>query len=91
MTLVGYFAVKFSSCMEMILIYPVFIGIAIATAELARDKGYKGRWWFLIGLLLPVISLLILFLLKKRTSTQTNKNHENNVNHRDKILYQKSL
>ncbi|MFN9112245.1 MAG: hypothetical protein ACK5XN_19425 [Bacteroidota bacterium] len=77
--------------MEMILIYPVFIGIAIATAELARDKGYKGRWWFLMGLLLPIFSLAILFLLKKRTSTQTNKKHENNVTHSDKILYQKSL
>jgi hypothetical protein len=52
--------------MEIFLIYPVFIGIAIAMAELANQRGYSGRWWFLIGLLLPVISLVVLLLLKKR-------------------------
>jgi hypothetical protein len=79
--------------MEMIIIYPVFIGIAIATAELARDKGYKGRWWFLLGIILPVLSTLILFLLKKRVRNTSSeiKNLESVNPARDKILYQKSV
>lgn len=52
--------------MEMILIYPVFIGISVVTAQFAREKGYSGKWWFIIGTLLPVISLLILFALKRK-------------------------
>lgn len=79
--------------MEMIIIYPVFVGIAVATAELAREKGYKGRWWFLLGILFPVLSVLVLFALKKRTvpvpvSTLIPETH---AAHHDKILYQKPV
>lgn len=74
------------------MIYPVFIGMGIATAELAREKGYKGRWWFLLGTLIPLLSTGVLFLLKNRKS-------ENSVEvsaiqepqHSDKILYQKQV
>jgi hypothetical protein len=52
--------------MEMILIYPVFIGISVVTAQYAREKGYSGKWWFIWGSLLPVFSILILFTLKRK-------------------------
>lgn len=54
--------------MEFFLIYPVFIGISVVTAQYAREKGYSGRWWFLIASLAPVVSLLVLFLLKRKPS-----------------------
>lgn len=54
--------------MEFFLIYPVFIGISVVTAQYAREKGYSGRWWFLISSLAPVVSLLVLFLLKRKPS-----------------------
>lgn len=54
--------------MEFFLIYPVFIGISVVTAQYAREKGYSGRWWFLIASLVPVVSLLVLFLLKRKPS-----------------------
>lgn len=80
--------------MEMVIIYPVFIGIAIATAELAREKGYKGRWWFLLGMLIPVFSVLVLMLLKRREKTagQAVAIPGTRIAARsDKILYQKPL
>jgi len=49
--------------MAIIIIY---IGIAFATCQLANQKGYSKRWWFFIGLLSPIVSLSILFLLKKK-------------------------
>ena len=78
--------------MEMIIIYPVFIGMGVATAELARQKGYKGRWWFLLGMLIPVFSTIALFMLvnkRKHEPIQTIGQPE--VTHNDKILYQKSV
>ncbi len=78
--------------MEIILIYPVFIGMGIATAELAREKGYKGRWWFLLGTLVPLISTGILFLLKPRIRVdESSVNTTEEPTHTDKILYQKQL
>lgn len=78
--------------MEMVIIYPVFIGIAVATAELARDKGYKGRWWFLLALLIPVFSAIVLLLMKKKEKvTPSTLIPEPHVTHRDKILYQKPV
>jgi hypothetical protein len=56
--------------MEMVLIYPVFVLISLAIAQLARQKGYSARWWFLIGILLPVVSIFIVFLLKKKPRTR---------------------
>ena len=77
--------------MEMIIIYPVFIGIALATSQLAHDKGYSMRWWFLTGLLLPVISLPVLFLLKKKKKSPS-RFHGTVVNeNKDKVLYKREL
>lgn len=78
--------------MEMLLIYPVFIGMGIATAELAREKGYKGRWWFLLGSLIPVVSTMVLFMMKRKDAPRVSSpivqsEHVQN----DKILYQKPL
>jgi hypothetical protein len=78
--------------MEVFLIYPVFIGMGIATAELAREKGYKGRWWFLLGMLVPLISTGVLFLLKSRIRVDESEgNTTEEPTHSDKILYQKQL
>ncbi len=78
--------------MEIIIIYPVFIGMGVATAELARQKGYKARWWFLFGTLIPLISTLILFILKnKRKHEATQTISPPYVTHNDKILYQKPV
>jgi hypothetical protein len=52
--------------MEMLLIYPVFIWMAVPVAQMARQRGYSGRWWFLIGVLLPVVSIFIVRLLKPK-------------------------
>ena len=57
--------------MEFIIIYPVFIGMALATAQLAHQKGYKARWWLLLGLIFPLISAIILLFLKKKEKAQT--------------------
>ncbi|MES2559034.1 MAG: hypothetical protein V4590_04805 [Bacteroidota bacterium] len=52
--------------MEALIIYPVFIWMAIPVAQMARQRGYSGRWWFLIGLLLPIVSIFIVRLLKPK-------------------------
>lgn len=75
--------------MEVFLIYPVFIGIGIATAELARNKGYKGRWWFLASLLIPLLPTFVLLALKTREQKAT-KEVMVQPTHHDKILYQKT-
>lgn len=75
--------------MEVFLIYPVFIGIGIATAELARDKGYKGRWWFLASLVIPLLPTFILLGLKARKQKAV-KELIIAPTHHDKILYQKT-
>jgi len=73
------------------MIYPVFIGMGIATGELARQKGYKGRWWFLAGMLIPIISTLLLFMMKSRKlHTDIPVDKEPLPTHNDKILYQKT-
>ncbi len=76
--------------MEMILIYPVFIGIALVTAQLAHDKGYSGRWWFVIGILVPILSLLILLAFKKKIKKKKSTWHDT-VKHvqNDKVLFKK--
>lgn len=74
------------------MIYPVFIGMGIATAELAREKGYKGRWWFLLGTLIPLFSTGVLFLLKNRKKdSPVDLNPVQEPLHTDKILYQKQV
>lgn len=77
--------------MEVFLIYPVFIGIAVATAELARSKGYRGRWWFFVSLVLPLIPALILFMLKPSSKPQAKDVEMLPPLKADKILYQKAL
>lgn len=77
--------------MEMFMIYPVFIGIALVTAQLAHDKGYSGRWWFVIGILIPIFSLLILFALKKKEKTKPKSRlHDTiEVTHNDKVIFKR--
>jgi cytochrome bd-type quinol oxidase subunit 2 len=52
--------------MEMIFVYPAFIGMSVAVAQLARQRGYSGLWWFIIATLLPIISIFLVFMLKKK-------------------------
>lgn len=75
--------------MEMILIYPVFIGIATATAQLAHSRGRSARWWFFISLLLPIVSLPVLFMLKKKEESTTGVYEKVVYQHGDKVLYKK--
>lgn len=79
--------------MEMVIIYPVFVGMAVATAELARDKGYKGRWWFLLALIIPLFSAIVLLLMKRKgqASGHSTLLPQTNATHTDKILYQKPV
>lgn len=78
--------------MEIIIIYPVFVGMGIATAELASQKGYKARWWFIFGTLIPLLSTIILFMLNnKRIHELSETITQPNVTHNDKILYKKPI
>jgi hypothetical protein len=75
--------------MEMIIIYPVFIGIALATAQLAHQKGYKARWWFLLGLVLPIVSTMVLFSMRKREKSRTGFHAPVLHKTKDKILFKR--
>jgi hypothetical protein len=82
--------VKFLLTMEMIMIYPVFIGMALAQAQLAHSRGYSSRWWFLIGMVLPIISIPFTFLLKDKGKKQTGY-HAPVVNeNKDKVLFKRA-
>jgi hypothetical protein len=76
--------------MEMIIIYPVFIGMALATAQLAHQKGYKARWWLLFGLVLPIISTIILFTLKKKEKPKTGFHAPVNNENNDRLIYKRN-
>lgn len=76
--------------MEILLIYPVFIGISIAIAELARQRGYSGRWWFLISLLLPIISIFIVLMLKKKERAPKSYPLSQDKLQVDKVLFRKA-
>jgi hypothetical protein len=77
--------------MEMLLIYPVFIGIALAQAQLAHSKGYSARWWFLIGIGMPIISLLFMVFLKQKEKKYS-AFHAPVVNEiKDKVLYKRNI
>jgi hypothetical protein len=79
-----------ASSMEVFLIYPVFIGIAIAVAELARQRGYSGRWWFVIALILPIISIFILLLFPSKTPRKKHINPKwKNTPTTDKVIFRK--
>ena len=75
--------------MEIFLIYPVVIGMGAVTAELARSKGYKGRWWFLASLLIPLLPTLVLFMLKTKEK-QPIVEAITQPTHQDRVLYQKT-
>ena len=75
--------------MELIIIYPVFIGIALATSQLAYQKGYRVRWWFLFALILPIISTFILFFLKRKPKSTIGFHAPVDRNVKDKVLFKK--
>jgi MFS family permease len=49
------------------------LSIPIITSRLANRMGRNSKIWFLIGLLLPVISTFILFLLPDLTENKEEK------------------
>jgi hypothetical protein len=76
--------------MEIFLVYPVFVGISIAVAELARQRGYSGRWWFFISLVLPIISIFILMLMPSKTPRKRSINPKwKNTPSTDKVIFRK--
>ncbi|TAE88310.1 MAG: hypothetical protein EAY81_02845 [Bacteroidetes bacterium] len=75
--------------MEIFLIYPVVIGIGAVTAELARSKGYRGRWWFLASLVIPLLPTFVLFMLKTKKK-QPMVEVVAPPTHQDRVLYQKT-
>ncbi|MBP9689526.1 MAG: hypothetical protein KBE91_07940 [Bacteroidia bacterium] len=77
--------------MEFIIILPVFLGMGVATAELATQKGYRARWWLLLGTFIPIFSTIILFTLKNKNKDKPAIVQQPMITHSDKILYQKSV
>ncbi len=75
--------------MEMIFIYPAFIGMSVAVAQLARQRGYSGLWWFIIATILPIISIFLVFMLKKKVRTKQRTEPDWAKQHlpNDKVLY----
>jgi hypothetical protein len=63
------------------------VGIAMATAQLAHQKGYSSRWWFLWGMLLPMISLIALAIKPKRVKPFSKFHAPVDQNHHDKVLF----
>ncbi len=66
----------------MQLFFPPVLGY------LATTKGYKFWSWALIGFFVPVISVFILFAMKKRIVQPDEKDRYVYINH-DKILWSK--
>ena len=77
----------------MVIIYPVFIGIALVTAQLAHDKGYSGRWWLLLGFVIPIFSLLVLFMLKRKQNVKPLSRFYEKIapEQKDKVLFKKEI
>jgi hypothetical protein len=65
--------------------------MSLAIAQLASQRGHSARWWFLIATLLPVISILMVFMLKKKVRTKINIEPDWAKQHipSDKVLYSK--
>ncbi|MCD6066782.1 MAG: hypothetical protein K0S33_1608 [Bacteroidetes bacterium] len=49
-----------------------FLSIPLITASFAKSMGRPYKKWFLIGALLPVISVIILFFLPDLSKQETN-------------------
>lgn len=75
--------------MEMLLIYPVFLGMSVAVAQMAHHRGYSARWWFLIASLLPIISIFIVLFLKKKEKAQSGYYAPVNRENNDKVLFKR--
>jgi hypothetical protein len=73
--------------MEIFLLYPVFIWMAVPVAQMARQRGYSGRWWFLIAILLPIVSILIVRMLKPKVKIQRPLPFPETPPKDDKILF----
>ena len=74
--------------MEILLIYPVFIWMAVPVAQMARQRGYSGRWWFLIGILLPIVSIFIVRMLKPKQKLERPLPFPAEISRsEDKVLY----
>ena len=69
------------------MIYPVFIWMAVPVAQMARQRGYSGRWWFLIGLLLPILSIFMVRMLKQKQKIERPLPFPQPEPKVDKILY----
>lgn len=72
------------------VIFPPVLGMAVVTAELARSKGYSGRWWFLTALIIPLFSMFILFALRNKRKNEQLIKLELDPMHQDKVLFQKN-
>jgi hypothetical protein len=75
--------------MELLIIYPVFTGISVATAQLAHYRGYSARWWFAIATLLPIVSLIVLFFLKKRPVSEKAVYARPQTSYNHKVVYRR--
>lgn len=75
--------------MEFVIIYPVFIGIALAMSQYAHSRGHSVRVWFLIGLLLPIVSIPFIFFLKQKEKENKGFHALVNKEHGDKVLFKK--
>jgi hypothetical protein len=73
--------------LEFLAIYP---GIPIATAYYAYQKGYSALRWLLFGLLLPVVTIIILYFLKEKSDIVEERNKPIVFKDKAKILYKKA-
>jgi hypothetical protein len=73
-----------SAFIEFLFIYP---GIPIATAAYANRKGYSARWWLLYSMILPVVTLIILYYKKPNISGYRYKKRSVQYTISDKVIY----
>lgn len=69
---------------EFLFIYP---GIPIATAAYASRKGYSVRWWLLYSMILPVVTLIVLYYKKPNISGYRHKKRSVQYMTSDKVIY----
>jgi hypothetical protein len=73
--------------MEIFMLYPVFIWMAVPVAQMARQRGYSGRWWFLIGILLPIVSIFMVRMLKQKEKIVRPLPFSTTDHKEDRVLY----